>query len=957
MKTTRRSLNEVRSERGLALVMTVLVLALVTIMVLGFADLVRNESATSSSHMDRARAQSMAELAVEMVEGTLLAHTGDPNMVWASQPGSLLVPVEGATQSLGREVPLHSGVPSTARPTEDGQEPEDNRPDYFAAANLNKAMISEGNTHLITEQRGVSVDGGEDDVVALPLRWLYLRRDGTMVTDEQPDLGVVDNPLVGRLAWWTDDESSKINLNTAWKRNSDTDGTSKKNPFGANHVTNLSLPHLIEGMDFGLFGVNAEVADKIEKRKYEMADKIHETVTPSGDYVDVFRFFNSTAEVNGLRDAGAGLEPEHFKAFHDAAKFQLTHYNHDPDTTYFNEQRIVLTTNKDRARGLPFLDIAKVDSNTNLWHPINHIDPTKLAKTIKMLNEYIARTDSPLLPNTSFQEKYFAGKADRLTQLSLNIINYVRSKEAKGSLDAGMEGVVIPVRGEHVPGKDFVLMDVATSVNSYIGITRAPRITEMAVWVDEFAKKDADGLVPAEFRLEVYLPMNFGLKEVDMSKCSTFFSMTGSGVKGPVKKDGTGAIVNDYEVANTNANTRVLWINPFNKMEIPQPILKAGQRVIISRKSWVQVTGGRPSTVSLRYAISRSLRWDVTPLGAAAPATLDPEGTPLSAVTSIEVDDPRVNSHRDDWKRRQSGNSFGKPNDGVGIDGKKIATLGEATSTMPEQDTDENGKITDYSLYMPAPAGDVGNMNGVVESVGELGFIHTGMESGAGAGIPWRTLRLQPGGQTEGMLPDWAFMDLFTVPVDLPATASPRAKFMMGPHGGTAGRINLNAQAQPFGNAQHVRTMLERRLPLVALMAGIPYSESGNPHDLKPVIDTSRAIGIAGNIYGRVLADRGKLYGYESAFDSPGEVIEIKGVADWGEASEEVVRGLGNLVSIRGGVFTVYAIGQTLAETRSGNGLTVTGEYRQRTMLERYTDPAEPGVVKVRRLSFQPITP
>src|SRR5690606_14526976 len=114
----------------------------------------------------------------------------------------------------------------------------------------------------------------------------------------------------------------------------------------------------------------------------------------------------------------------------------------------------------------------------------------------------------------------------------LNIINYVRSKEAAGSPDAGMEGIVIPIRGEQLPGQDFVLMDVATTENAYIGITRAPRITEMGVWVDSYSKKDANDMVPAEFKVEVYLPKSFGIESIDMSKCTTFFSLSGTGISG-----------------------------------------------------------------------------------------------------------------------------------------------------------------------------------------------------------------------------------------------------------------------------------------------------------------------------------------------------------------------------------------------------------------------------------------
>jgi uncharacterized protein (TIGR02600 family) len=63
-------------------------------------------------------------------------------------------------------------------------------------------------------------DANGKDVLALPMRvkWLYQMRDGTFAA---PDSGGVipgaskENPPVARVAFWTDDESGKVNVNTA----------------------------------------------------------------------------------------------------------------------------------------------------------------------------------------------------------------------------------------------------------------------------------------------------------------------------------------------------------------------------------------------------------------------------------------------------------------------------------------------------------------------------------------------------------------------------------------------------------------------------------------------------------------------------------------------------------------------------------------------------------------------
>jgi len=72
----------------------------------------------------------------------------------------------------------------------------------------------------------------------------------------------------------------------------------------------------------------------------------------------------------------------------------------------------------------------------------------------------------------------------------------------------------------------------------------------------------------------------------------------------------------------------------------------------------------------------------------------------------------------------------------------------------PQPDTSSNGRLSTASFRMPYPKGHTKNPFGLVQSPGELGFIHTGLEgkskgTPAKVGIPWRTLRLQPSRKTD----------------------------------------------------------------------------------------------------------------------------------------------------------------------------------------------------------------
>ena len=62
--------------------------------------------------------------------------------------------------------------------------------------------------------------------LAMPVRWIYMLQDGTLgYLDDNKSFKTLngaeggkvsrENPIVGRLAWWADDESCKVNVNTA----------------------------------------------------------------------------------------------------------------------------------------------------------------------------------------------------------------------------------------------------------------------------------------------------------------------------------------------------------------------------------------------------------------------------------------------------------------------------------------------------------------------------------------------------------------------------------------------------------------------------------------------------------------------------------------------------------------------------------------------------------------------
>jgi hypothetical protein len=890
---------------------------------------VRTERKSANSNLVALQADYFAQMGVERVVATLQQQTapqqtGTNNVYnWISQPGQLLV--AGTSGIPTQVVPLSSGSASASSTSLS----------YFKPPDFNIPAFRDPTSHLISED----ISDTTGTTIKMPIAWIYVRQDPskgpfdtTSLTPDTTSSDAKSNPIVGRYAYWADDESSKINYNLAWGRT-----VSNTAPVGDISKIDLTALKPIAGSS----------SDQRSPFLQDYANTLHSFVSGNSK-----AFFNTPVDARQLGGSvSSALE---------AYKFEVTHYNSDPDTTFFNEPRIVLTTQlanvPKKADGvipaLPFLDILKNSTGDpggvllsgTVISPNSLIDQDKLTTTLKLLNSYLQRMDWPMAQGKSFQDKFYANNAQRLTQLSLNIIEYVRCKESVYSGTTG--GIVVPLRGcWNSSGSTFVLTTVLGNAAS-LGISRAPCITEMGVWVSATATT-VGGVTyyPAKLKMEIYLPERYGISQIDINNTLRMFGTV-------YNSSGLVGSIGDYppDVIKTSDSSNVTY-------------LKAGKYVLLTSRVFNIKSDTRPSTSSnftfrgglalpafgdqISSSTASGDRINICPtFGGYLPLIVDAATVAEDSISTYEVNDPRINGHVSDWTLSSGTNSFLKEN--------SVSSLKKpASSTItPQQDTDSDGNVTDASLYMPPPKGATyvttsgtdDNSTGQMSSIGELGYICTGI-MGAYPGVPWRSLRLQPNNDTSvtPAVPDWALMDLFTVPV----TSSSNIKAITQPNGTSyAGRVNINSHIQPFD--------LERILPLAAVFQGCKISSTNSM-----VVDSGTAQEIARSIYDRTLAtgtNAGKLYSFLNGYYSPGEICEIKGVADGGEASEELVRQASNLVTARGNVFTVYTIGQTVKQTPSGQ-LNVTGERRLQSMVERYVYDASTGEVRFRTVLYKKLTP
>jgi hypothetical protein len=969
---------------GAALVIVLFFIILISIMAVGLLDSTRLERTASASHFERARAASLAREGVEDTVALLQRETTTKYQVtnpdgtkswhynsWTSQPGALIVPKQspnplpptlppGLYTELHREVLLNSGAPTP------GFMAKANEVDpALLPVNLNiQTLIDQSpRTYLITDREEPSAaDPNKTEPIKMNLRWIYVRKDGSRDLKEEPDL-TKGNPVIGRFAYWADDESSKINYNLAWKRDTAQTLPASSNTSQEAHPSRINL-----------MGLTVAGGTQMTEA---MADSIHNWTTMSPG-----RSFNSYADARQV-------SPE-VAAMLNYNKFELTHFNHDPDTTFFGEDRIMLTMNKklvpknpDGTYARKFLDILRDDLPNPDPGNLDHIAggqpdfgansngsvilPNKFDAAVRTLMNYISNTNWPLSPGASFKTKYNYTATAELGQIAVNIIDYIRAKESPTL-------VIAPLRFAVDPNGKFTLHPTHTygAANSYQGISRAPYITEMKVYVEATPTtlspkpsgwpNEPNGqtkpLYKTYFTSELYIPPNYGFDDPNdfielvpdpstrPASGSEGWFVTWTETRDPKKSKYYFQSPNGQMVLMENHGqnaVRVMRGDVVGGDGPNQTVMRGGRYVSVTKVFYRDNPWSSHSTLEIRGVLYKGTsgsdgllagplnRWPRVNIGTQTGSILYPISNPHvvgpGSAVSIETDDPRCNVSPKDWRPNKSGtNTIGTQNSWYSV-GQNPANI------RPQQDTDKNGKISSYSLYMPPKLGrgsnDAAHDNGRLTSIAELGYIHTGNNTKAGS-TSWRTIRLQPNNYLDSKtLPDWAFMDLFSVPTTGATVSQP----IFTPHGtSVGGRVNVNAHVEPFDK-------MTRDRGLVALLTGTR---------LLPNVEQAQVV--ATNISQRTLAtgpNPGKVFGYPwkanpsptetNTFDTPGEICEIKGVADGGEESEDLIREISSLVTARGGVFSVYTVGQSLKQTPQGK-LVVTAEQRQQATIERYVE-------------------
>lgn len=850
-------LRRARQHSGSALIICLSMVVIMTILLVGYVTTARLERGNASVHVAGQKAQIFSEMAVNHARATVLAAFDNS----APPGGNTVTPFATGP---GRVVRL----PETA-----GEEPITF--DLTSGTDGSTTSILDITTPLngpgLISTRGALLPNSSN---AFPVRWIYIRRDGSLESGAQVPTYNSDNPLIGRYAFYTDDESAHVNLNTAWTRD-------------ASNSNNAAHPSKID-----LRGLGATPEEALALNAEALALNTHRQNS----------LLASPLGALGVDDTAT------LKAIITDNASSFTHFNHSPATNVFGKQRRVLTTKAALANGAPYFDILAAGKEGSDPGDLANLNTARVAAIVNEIYNDLKRTDWPMLPGKSFVEKYgpFA-----TAQIVLDIVEYVRSCESS-------RAIVEPIRGAFdVATGTFSYNNGSSAVNSLIGNSRRLLITEVAV---EFPKDPVtvpkgEGEDPAqEFHIKYWVELHYPALHlnlggsappaVNLTTTKLFIHRMFPAVGSALEQQITAADLR----AMGSATTSVL-MNPGDYRVVTKTFVVPAAPF---------AANGMPSEAGIRLAISRQaapdVRYNVVPLdtGNLIPYPVQP-GKTIGEIQSLSVDDPRVNNTAADWK-------LGAPSFGAA---SSHTTLGGAPSASPEQDT-QGGVITAISMGYP-------RAQTPITSPGQLGLVHTGV-SGAtpgAAGTPWRSIRLQPkNDSSKAMLPDWALLELFAASTSNPTPATQPRPDTIG------GLVNINTALYPFTGDNN--TPAERPLPLKALLTNATATKNTtNETIISETKATTLATNIAqkklatqGVDYSGVATSQNTPF-----YAWPGELLEVEGTADGGEESEAFAREVLPLVTTRSNVFRVHAVGQSIRQGASNN-ISVLAEQKTMSLLE-----------------------
>jgi uncharacterized protein (TIGR02600 family) len=459
----------------MVLVMALTALAVMMILLVALFEGASHQMRGAQGDASLAREKMLADSAVALVIGQIeqASSQTQTGQAWISQPGLLRTYAATASRTPTAGYKLYSTPNVTDMIDKSGKLDflsTDIPTDWKAKPNqytdLNSPVQMPGllapliypilDPAAVTSVQGVSIDAGHG--AEMPVAWLYQLQDGTLGPASN---GTKDNPIVARIAFWTDDETSKIDINTAgygsswntprvnsaddvaWSTTQPAVGEFSAYPghpattslavvFGTNSYSPQQLLGLTPRYAWGgsQFGAQSTMPGETVPTK---TDRLYASLDEL--------CFSPTLAGSGQRQANpvsaAQLE---------AARFVLTAHSESPETTLLGEPRIAIWPVADptSAGGMTATDRAIMSAATvaagtpnarsylfqrhNAQSATDDLDAAVVPSNAQLFNDLVARGNLNLPGyGATLSAKY---PDPKWTQLLLEITDFIRGINA-----------------------------------------------------------------------------------------------------------------------------------------------------------------------------------------------------------------------------------------------------------------------------------------------------------------------------------------------------------------------------------------------------------------------------------------------------------------------------------------------------------------------------------------------
>jgi uncharacterized protein (TIGR02600 family) len=249
MKTNPLIIQRKARRSGMALLFVLGSLVLISALLVAFMTSVKTDHAASDNFARGAAVKLLSDSALNLVMAQIkdasTTRSGGNTLAWTSQPG--MIRTFNATGNLNTIYKLYSwsGMKQSgsafnpASPAETVQSDWVTQKAIFTDLNapvsgvdgLQYPIVDPDATIDASSPKGVegfsitNPPGSPENTKApMPVQWLYVLQNGTVVVPTASNAAgtqasvagaTTGNPIVGRIAFWTDDESCKVNINTA----------------------------------------------------------------------------------------------------------------------------------------------------------------------------------------------------------------------------------------------------------------------------------------------------------------------------------------------------------------------------------------------------------------------------------------------------------------------------------------------------------------------------------------------------------------------------------------------------------------------------------------------------------------------------------------------------------------------------------------------------------------------